>query len=689
MTVEVPAGSAADLAAAIEHLVRRYTGGADVWRHYGKVDLRAGEGGVTVDCEDERLERCLARDLARVLAGEALTRTTMEPEVEELDTSTLGQSIPDRFVRVAQAWPDRPAVRADDGELTYHELYRMASGIAAAVEAAIGGTGGQVGIMLGHGRRTPAAIMGVLLSGNAYVPLDPGYPAGRLRYMAEHARIGLVLVEPGTAGLAAELTGVPTVDVTTVQARDGAGTGPSTADSVAYVLYTSGSTGRPKGVLQSHRNVQFQVRNHVTRHAITGDDKVSVLSSFSFDASVTDLFTALVTGATAVLVDIRTHGLGHLARRLTETGVTIYHSTPTVYRYLLGSLGPGDKLPSIRVILLGGEELTARDVRLYRKHFEPHCVFVNGYGATEVSFACQNHVTMAREVPDGVLPIGRPLDGVEVVLLAPDGERAALHGEIVVRSSHVSVGYWENDEANAAKFLEVDGVRAYRTGDVGRRLPDGRIVFAGRTDRQVKIRGYRVELGEVEAALADHPAVGQVAAVARPKTDGTSEIVAYVAPVGGHHIDAVLLRKQVGTTLPHFMVPAAVVVLDALPLTPTGKIDARALPEPTHRGTAQAPRTDTERLVAGVWCDVLGVPSVGLDENFFDAGGHSLLMATVARLLEERLGREIPLHRLFQYPTVASLAAHLAEETAATGGLTAVADRMARRRMACKPGRQP
>lgn len=606
--------------------------------------------------------------------------------VEELDPGDLEQSIPDRFVRIAQAQPDRLAVRADDGELTYRELYRMASGIAAAVEAAIGGTGGRVGIMLGHGLRTPAAIMGVLLSGNAYVPLDPGYPAERLSYMAEHARIGLVLVEPGTADLAAELTGVPKVDVTGVQAWDGTGAGPSTANSIAYVLYTSGSTGRPKGVLQSHRNVGFQVRNHVTRHAITSDDKVSVLSSFSFDASVTDLFTALTIGATAVLVDIRAHGLGHLARRLTETGVTIYHSTPTVYRYLLASLGEREKLASIRVILLGGEELTGRDVRLYREHFEPHCVFVNGYGATEVSFACQNHVMMTSEVPDGVLPIGRPLDGVEIVLLTPDGERAALHGEIVVRSSHVSVGYWANDEANAAKFLEMDGVRAYRTGDVGRRLPDGRIVFAGRTDRQVKIRGYRVELGEVEAALAGQPAVGQVAVVARPKADGTSEIVAYVAPARDQQVDAVLLRKQVGATLPHFMVPAAVVVLDALPLTPTGKIDARALPEPARPGTAQTPRTDTEKLVADIWCAVLGVPSVGLDDNFFDVGGHSLLMATVARQLEQRLGKAIPLHRMYQYPTVASLAAYLGERTDASGGLAAVADRMARRRKARKPG---
>jgi amino acid adenylation domain-containing protein len=582
----------------------------------------------------------------------------------------LDQSIPARFRAAAQAHPQRLAVVADDGELTYQELHRMAAGIAAAIE----GTGGHVGVMLGHGVRTPAAIMGVLLSGNAYVPLDPGYPADRLRYMAAHAQLKLVLVEPDTAALAGELTGVPALDVTATTPGDDERPGPSTADSVAYVLYTSGSTGRPKGVLQNHRNVQFQVRHHVTAHAITCADKVSVLSSFSFDMAVTDLFSALLTGATAVLVDIRTHGLGHLARRITATGVSVYHSTPTVYRYLMASLAEGERLLSLRVILLGGEELIARDVRLFQAHAGPDCVFVNGYGATEVSFACQNHVTMTDEVPDSVLPIGFPLDGVEIVL----GEA----GEIVVRSEHVSVGYWDNDEANAARFLTIDGVRAYRTGDVGKRLPDGRIVFAGRTDRQVKIRGYRVELGEVEAVFADQHGVGQVAAVARPKDDGTSELLAYVAPTAGVELDAGLLRKATGEALPHFMVPAVVVVLDALPLTPTGKIDVRALPSPARAAATQDPRNDTEKLVAGIWCEVLGVASVGLTENFFDAGGHSLLMATVAQRVEAKTGAAIALHQMFQYPTVAGLAAHLDDRPAGTGGLNAVADRMARRRKA-------
>jgi amino acid adenylation domain-containing protein len=498
--------------------------------------------------------------------------------------------------------------------------------------------------------------------------------------MARHARVCLVLVEPATAPLAAELIDVRKLDVTTVPPAPPGNAGPSTADSVAYVLYTSGSTGQPKGVLQNHRNVLFQVRNHVTSHQIGTADRISVLSSFSFDQSVTDLFTALLTGATAVVVDVRTYGLGHLARRLRDDGVTIYHSTPTVYRYLLGS--EGGRLSDIRVVLLGGEELTARDFRLYREHFAPHCVFVNGYGATEISFACQHRLTMADEVTDTVLPIGIPLRGAEVILIGPDG-RPTDHGEITVRCPHVSIGYWDNPDATAAKFFELDGIRCYRTGDVGRRLPDGPIVFAGRRDRQVKIRGYRVELGEIEAALADDPSVGQVAVVARAQRDETTEIVAYVT---GQDIDPAVLRKRAATRLPHFMVPAAVVVLDALPLTPTGKIDVNALPEPTRvTGGQTGPRTDVEELVADAWCAALGVPEIGLRENFFDVGGHSLLMAAVARRLEDKLGRPIPLHRMFQYPTVVGLAAFLTEESTADG-LAKVVDRMARRRRARRTG---
>lgn len=604
----------------------------------------------------------------------------------------LEEPIPHRVAEIAREHPSRVAVRADDGTLTYGELYRAAAGIAAAIEGA--GASGRIGVMLGHGVRTPAAILGVLLSGNAYVPLDPSYPPDRLAYMAEHSGAGLVLVEPATAGLAGELTGVPAVDVTTVAPADRAGPGPSTPDSIAYVLYTSGSTGRPKGVLQNHRNIRFQARHHLTVNGIGPGDGVSVLSSFSFDASVTDLFTALLTGATAVLVDIRTHGLANLARRLAGDGVTIYHSTPTVYRYLLGALGPGERLADVRVVLLGGEELTARDVRLHRQHFGADSVLVNGYGATEVSFACQHRIAATDELPGPVLPIGRPLPGAEVLLLGPDGTPAPEHGEIAVRCPHVAVGYWVDEAATAAKFTEVDGVRCYRTGDMGRLLPDGGVVFAGRRDRQVKVRGYRVELGEIEAAFAEHRAVAQVAVAARPAADGTVEIVAYVAPTGGAHPDPGVLRKEAATRLAPYMVPAAVVLLDELPLTPTGKVDTRALPDPhAPEGAGETPRTETERLVARAWSAELGRAGIGLDENFADAGGHSLQLASVARRLEAAMGRPVPLYLLYEYPTIAGLAAHLAGQSAGQStveepALDRIADRMARRRANRTRGRR-
>jgi amino acid adenylation domain-containing protein len=456
-------------------------------------------------------------------------------------------------------------------------------------------------------------------------------------------------------------------------------TGGAGRDNLAYVLYTSGSTGRPKGVVQDHRNVLFQARAHAADHRLGPDDRLSLVSSFSFDASVTDLYGALVTGAAVVPIDVRRHGVGRLAAMLAARGVTVLHATPTVYRHLLGAMEPGEALAAIRLVLLGGEEVTARDVELGRRHLAAGCVIVNGYGATEISFALRNPIGPADPVASGPVPLGWPLSGVEVALVAPDGEPAGPLGEIEVRSRHVALGYWNDPELTAERFRTLpDGRRAYRTGDVGRRLPDGRIAFAGRRDRQVKVRGHRVELGEVEACLAAVPEVG--AAVAVPWADG---IAAYVVPARGRRCEPGTLRAALERTLPAFALPASVTVLDALPLTPTGKVDARALPPPAApTAGGGAPRDDLERAVAEAWCAALGLPEVGLDDRFADLGGSSLLMADVQRRLERALDVEIPLHRLFEHATVASLAAHLRGGAGAAERLDLVEARSALRRRA-------
>lgn len=648
------------------------------------------------------LARALLTDLTTLLRRviqspdtiDPLPRSALEPApLEPVRGAELETSLPARFAAHARAHPDRPAVLGDDGEVTYAELAARSAAIALALPR----DGGRVGVLLDHGAQTIAAVLGVLASGAAYVPLDPTYPEDRLGYMLAHSGAGTVLTGPDHTELAHRLqSGLPpgtlrVVDVERCTEPAPFRPGPAGPDTPAYVLYTSGSTGRPKGVVQNHRNVLFQVASHVTEHGIRAADRVSVLSSFSFDASVTDLFSALSTGAAAVTVDIRRHGLGWLATALRERRVSVWHSTPTVYRYLLGSLAPGEVLEDVRVVLLGGEELTGRDVALHREHFRPDCALVNGYGATEISFAVKNTVDPRTAYADtDVVPIGRPMPGVDVLLLDPDGDPAVLHGEIAVRSRHVALGYHGATSRDAARFTDHgDGTRTYRTGDLAHRLVDGTLVYAGRRDRQVKVRGYRVELGEVEATLVGLDGVAEAAVLAHTPVDGDTELVGYVVEEQGERAEPLELRHALEEQLPHFAVPQAILTVPELPLTPTGKVDVRALPDPAAHVTAgSAPPADpVQQVIADAWSTALDVPAVGVEDNFFDLGGHSLLMAQVQQQVERDLGREVPLYRMFQHPTVGALSRFLvrsedADALLADAELHSVRARMQRRRQA-------
>lgn len=645
---------------------------------------------------DPALTAGLADDLATVLAGltedrpvrDLLPRPAPErrpapdpaamhvtgPGFVPFDRTDLDGSIIDRVLRQVDRHGDRPAVVTPDGTVTYRELAAQAAGIATALYEAGAGPGTRVVLLLDHGRDTIAAILGVLWTGAAHVPLDPAYPVERLARMLGHAEASVVVTTDIHSGLLGKLGTVPpVVDLGRVAPAEPPPS-KATAGSPAYVLYTSGSTGLPKGVVQTHENVLFQVRNHTNNLRVVPDDRVSLLSSFSFDMAVTDLFSALLNGAAVVPLDLRGGALAGLAATIAELGVTVYHSTPTVYRHLLGGLTDGQTLGRVRAVLLGGEPVTGEDVERSRPHLRADAVLINGYGATEVSFAAQHHLPLASTgTPTGVVPIGHPLQGIEIVLLAPDGRPAALYGEIGIRSRYVSVGYWRDPELNARRFrVEADGTRTYLTGDLGRRLPDGTLTYLGRGDRQVKIRGYRVELGELEAALHTDPSVGQAVAVAR----GT-ELIAYVE---GERADPAALRARLAERLPHFMVPRTIIAMAALPLTPTGKVDVRALPAPdVVRPRSAPPEGPVESAIAEAWCHVLGVPAVGRDDNFFEVGGTSLLLARV----QERLGGQFRLTTMLEHSTVAALAGFVTDSgTTADAALGSVAERMSRRRQA-------
>ena len=541
-----------------------------------------------------------------------------------------------RFAGVAERVPERVAVCVGGTGLSYAGLAGAAGARAGLLLDAGVRPGTRVGLVTGHGAATIAAILGTLAAGCAYVPLDPAFPAGRLAYQAGAAGTTVVLADPEHIGVAEALCrGGSRLLVT------GDGTAPlpdprdDDVDELAYVLFTSGSTGRPKAVGQTRRNLLHVVDNQITALGITGEDRLSLLASFGFDAAIPDLYPALLTGAAVVPVDVRTHGIAEAARTLARHRATIYHSTPTVYRALVET---GIGLAPVRTVLLGGERATYEDVRLGPGTFAPGCVFVNGYGATEMTFAAQYRLTAdVARAKSGPLPIGTALPGYAVEVAG---------GEILVRSPHLADGYL--NEPGLA-FGEDGGVRTYRTGDAGE-VRHGQLVCLGRLDRQLKIRGFRVEPAEVELGLKELPGVTDARAIAR---DG--ELLAYVVAEGSP--DVADLRASLAGRLPDYAMPSAIGVVGAFPLTVTGKLDEQALPDPRGGTAGEEPHGEAERRVHALWAEVLGHRRFGRTEGFFEVGGHSLLLNRVQQRLADEFGADLPLVSLIDRPTVAGHAA--------------------------------
>lgn len=545
-------------------------------------------------------------------------------------------SIAGRFAEVASAHPTLPALVCPERTVTYAQLASAAGAVAARIHDGL--PDGPVALRIRDGAKMVTAILGTLAAGRIYVPFDPGYPEDRLRFMAFDSGAALTLTDDDI-----DLDATAPLEV-----KDGRD---------AYILYTSGSTGRPKGVVQRHAGVVYQALGHIARLGITPADRVSVLSSFGYDMAVTDTFSALLSGAAAVPIDLKRTGMAELAEALRRHGVSIYHSTPTVFRHLLDAV-EGRGLPSIRAVVLGGEKVNRSDVDRARAACSPDLVFINGYGATEISFVAQNHLPPGARLDSVIVPIGKPLPGCEIELSAA--------GEIVISSEFLAM-YW-NSEGGGIEELG-GGRRRYRTGDLGEWLPDGSLAYLGRLDRQTKLRGYRLEPAEIEHALVCRPGVREAAVRVAGDT-----LVAYV--VGD--AEPAELRRALQGSLPDFMVPARFVKMEALPLTPTGKVDMRALPEPAAVSMLDGgqPQTLLEKQIGAAWCEVLACGEVGREVNFFDAGGDSLRLAGLQRELEAVLDIRIPLTDLLAYPSVASMARHLEGEQGTTG---AVLDRMALR----------
>jgi amino acid adenylation domain-containing protein len=562
--------------------------------------------------------------------------------------------------------PDAVAVTSGDASLTYAALEDRSNRLAHHLRGVGVGSESLVALSMERSADLLVAMLAVWKAGAAYVPVDPAYPADRRAYMLADSGAAVVLTDSASAeGIPPTNARVVIVDQLDLAAENGTALAAEVeADALAYVIYTSGSTGRPKGVMVPHRGVVNFLESMRREPGLTADDVLVAVTSLSFDIAVLELLLPLVAGA-RVAVATREQSLdpGKLASLLHESGATAMQATPATWRMLVQAGWAGD---AHLAILCGGEALPPE---LARELVGRGRGLWNLYGPTETTI--WSAVERVRE--GDAIRLGHPIANTQLYVLDPALRPCppGVPGELYIGGDGVVRGYLRRPGLTAERFVPdafggVRGARLYRTGDRVRRRSDGALEFLGRVDFQVKLRGFRIELGEIESALADQPGVREAVAVVREDVAGDARLVAYVVPDGlAPSADA--LRTALGARLPDYMIPGAFVVLDELPLTPNSKTDRRALPAPDAaakpRDTVRVPpRTPAEKQVAGIWRDVLRADEVGVDDNFFNVGGHSLLLAQVATRLTEWLGREVPLLDLFRHTTIAAQAAHVAGE---------------------------
>ncbi|MEU8877944.1 amino acid adenylation domain-containing protein [Streptomyces javensis] len=685
------------------------------------VDNRAGDGGLRVElnaspelysaAEVERHGERLTGLLRALGAGapdrrlgaldiatEAERRQVLADDGGTAPAATA--TLTELFEARVRECPEARAVSLGADTLTYAELNARANALARLLVARGAGPGRFVGLVLPRSIDLVVALLAVVKSGAAYVPIDPAYPADRIAYTISD--VDLTLLVTDTRVEVALPEGVARVVLGEDEVREGLAALPGTdltdADrsspllpvAPAYVIYTSGSTGRPKGVVVSHHNV-VRLFTATRRWFPFGADEVwTLFHSYAFDFSVWELWGPLLHGGRLVVVPFDvSRSPERFLRLLADERVTFLNQTPSAFYQLAGAdredPATGDRL-ALRHVVFGGEALDlGRLADWYERHGEgAPCapLLVNMYGITETTVHV-SHLALepglaasgAGSLIGGAIPDlrVRVLDGA--LRPAPPG----VAGEMYVAGAGVAQGYLKRPGLSASRFVADpfagDGGRMYRTGDLARWTADGLLEYLGRADDQVKIRGFRIETGEIAAALSACQGVADCAVVARDDRGGERRLVAYVVPrAPGEALDPGLLRKKLGESLPDYMLPAAFVPLPALPLTPSGKLDARALPEPEVTGGAAGrdARTPGEQVLAGLFAEVLGVPGVGVDDNFFALGGHSLAATRLAGRVRSVLGVELAVHEVFDRPTVAALAELLDTAGAARPALVPV-----------------
>jgi amino acid adenylation domain-containing protein len=591
------------------------------------------------------------------------------------------------FEQQVKRTPDAIAVVFEDEQLTYSELNARANQLARHLEKVGAGPEVLVGICLDRSVGMIVGLLGILKAGSAYVPLDPTYPKERFAFLLEDSQIAILLTQQRLAHA------LPTHTARSVyldsdwhliaqesKANSASGVQPA---HLAYVIYTSGSTGQPKGVLIPHHALTNYVEYARDRFGLLPDDHVLQFASISFDASAEEIYPCLISGATLFLrTDIMLNSVATFLQQCQAWSITTLNLPTAYWHELIRSLETDAVSfpPTICKVIIGGERALPELLTIWQKNVDQRVRLFNTYGPTETTIAvttAELHGNIQQAKQQREVLIGGPIPNVSIYLLDAHFQQVpvGVAGELYIAGICLARGYLRRPELTAERFLpdpfsNDPAARLYKTGDLARYLPDGQLEYLGRTDTQVKIRGYRIELGEIEAVLARHPGVSEAVVIARtPGTEqrreevfGDKQLVAYVVARQQHEAPTqVDLRRFLAKQLPVYMLPSAFVLLETLPLTPNGKVDHHALPIPENSRSLKdndyvAPRTPVEKLVAGIWGEVLKLEQVGIHDNFFELGGHSLLATQIAFRVSDTLQLNVSLRTVFEFPTVAELA---------------------------------
>jgi amino acid adenylation domain-containing protein len=649
----------------------------------GQAGAPAGIRGAVefaADVFDRQTAELIGQRLGRVLAAVAVDPGLRVSQVDVFlpgerdrvlgewnDTAAVAPaaSLPELFQAQALQTPDAIAVAWPGGQLTYQQLNHQANQVARKLAGRVVGPESAVGVLMDRSADLLAVMLGIAKAGGVYVPVDPGWPATRIALLAKDAGLAVMVCDQALKELA--FSAGPRTDVVAAGDVLSPDSGPAgdpglrvLPGQLAYVSYTSGSTGTPKGVAVTHQDVAELAFDRAWSNGAQA--RVLFQSAHVFDAATYEIWVPLLSGGTVIVAPPGRMSTADLARLVCGHQVTALFLTTALFNELAQSPGSGD-LSCLMELWTGGEACSPAAFAQFATSW-PSIKLVHVYGPTETTtFAVRHYLPDS----DGVrpeVPIGSPLDNTRVFVL--DGGLGLVPpgvvGELYVAGAGVARGYLGRAGLTAGRFVACPfgsgGERMYQTGDLVRWSADGELVFAGRVDDLVKVRGFRVEPGEVEAVLARCPGVGQAAVVVREDRPGDRRLVAYVVRAGDGVLDAGGLRAGVAGVLPDYMVPSAFVIVDRLPLTVNGKLDRAALPAPDYGAGAEyaAPRGELEQILAGIWADVLGAERVGATDDFFDLGGHSLLVVRLISRVRAVLGVEVSVREVFAAPTVSGLA---------------------------------